>query len=83
MRVMAKFIALCVVALVAFAISLNAGAAELRTETFDRDPGWDGSNNRTDAFPKRIIEQDFGYAADVRSDSVERGHEDGFPFSWE
>lgn len=38
-------------------------AAEVRTETFDRDPNWDGLNNRSTAFEPRSIVQDFGYEA--------------------
>ncbi len=43
-----------------------AKAGSLHTETFDRDPRWDGLNNRSEAFEKRVIVQDFGYAPDVR-----------------
>ncbi|MBI3722065.1 MAG: hypothetical protein HY248_05880 [Fimbriimonas ginsengisoli] len=34
----------------------------LKTETFDRDPGWEGHNNRIT--PKRVfmVKQDFGYS---------------------
>lgn len=37
-------------------------AAEERTERFDRDPGWEGRNNRAAAPPPRTIRQDFGYS---------------------
>jgi hypothetical protein len=35
----------------------------LKTEHFDRDPGWEGHNNRI--VPKRVlpVKQDFGYSA--------------------
>src|SRR5437899_1836867 len=36
-------------------------AAE-RTEHFDRDPAWDGHNNRTTSPEPRMIKQDFGYS---------------------
>ena len=41
----------------------KAAHAELKTESFDRDPGWIGSNNRI--VPDRMakVEQDFGYDA--------------------
>jgi hypothetical protein len=40
-----------------------AGAAEKeRTERFDKDPGWDGQNNRATTPEKRTIRQDFGYS---------------------
>ena len=35
----------------------------MKTETFDRDPGWDGRNNRPADPPRtRAIRQDFGYS---------------------
>lgn len=37
--------------------------AEERTETFDVDPGWEGVNNRSTAFEKKKIEQNFGYSS--------------------
>jgi hypothetical protein len=37
-------------------------AALLRTETFDRDPGWDGHNNRSNVPLPRMVRQDFGYS---------------------
>jgi hypothetical protein len=50
------------------ALTLLVGAAfadpTLRTESFDRDPAWDGLNNRSKAFEPRQIEQDFGYSPD-------------------
>ncbi len=36
--------------------------AELRTERFDRDPGWDGRNNRSATPEPRRVRQDFGYS---------------------
>lgn len=40
----------------------TAAVAEERTERFDRDPGWDASNNRSNAFAPRMITQDFGHS---------------------
>jgi hypothetical protein len=37
-------------------------AAEERTEHFDRDPGWDGHNNRASTPAPRTVRQDFGYS---------------------
>ena len=37
-------------------------AAEERTERFDKDPGWDGQNNRATTPEKRTVRQDFGYS---------------------
>lgn len=42
-------------------------AVEERTQTFDKDPGWDGQNNRSTAFPIRTIRQDFGYSPTARA----------------
>lgn len=38
-------------------------AAAFRTETFDRDPGWEGRNNRTVPAGVEMVTQDFGYSA--------------------
>lgn len=54
---------------VAMAVWLPAAAEDakvvLRTEHFDRDPGWEGHNNRLKPDPKDIVTvvQDFGYSA--------------------
>lgn len=45
----------------AAAVSLAAHAQNLRTENFDREPGWEGINNRSTGFPLRPVTQDFGY----------------------
>ena len=44
-------------------LAANVAHAQLKTESFDRDPGWIGSNNRI--VPDRMakVEQDFGYDA--------------------
>ena len=42
-------------------IVLPCTAAE-RTQRFDKDPGWDGVNNRSTAPEKRTVRQDFGYS---------------------
>ncbi len=39
-----------------------APQADLRTERFDRDPGWDGHNNRSATPEPRKVRQDFGYS---------------------
>lgn len=41
----------------------SASMAGERTERFDKDPGWDGHNNRSDHFKPRPVKQDFGYSA--------------------
>src|SRR5205085_10737229 len=40
----------------------NAICAAERVEHFDKDPQWDGHNNRANS-PPRSIRQDFGYSA--------------------
>ena len=35
----------------------------LKTEHFDRDPGWEGHNNRIVPEKVRLVKQDFGYSA--------------------
>src|SRR5207248_6986619 len=37
-------------------------AAGERTERFDKDPGWEGRNNRAATPEKRTVRQDFGYS---------------------
>lgn len=43
-------------------IASAAAAPGDRAESFDRDPGWEGRNNRSTAFPVRQATQDFGYS---------------------
>ena len=45
-----------------FASLAGPSAAEDRVERFDRDPNWDGHNNRAAAPEPRAIRQDFGYS---------------------
>ena len=45
----------------AFWLTVPAAAAE-RTERFDKDPGWDGHNNRSTTPEPRTVRQDFGYS---------------------
>ena len=66
----------CVVWLVVTAPEF-AGAAE-RTETFDRDPGWDGHNNRSATPEPRRIRQDFGYSATRHAGGASPGEIGGF-----
>src|SRR5262245_57308089 len=49
-------LALCLVVLAAFSLP-----AEERTQRFDRDPGWDGQNNRVTKIKPVEVKQDFGY----------------------
>ena len=52
------------ISLMAFLCSCSlAGAQALKVEMFDRDPGWDGHNNRIVPTKPLIVIQDFGYSA--------------------
>lgn len=47
-----------------FSLGAASGAAPelLKTESFDRDPGWDGHNNRSQVPGPRAVRQDFGWS---------------------
>jgi hypothetical protein len=47
--------------ILALLLARSAPAAE-RSESFDREPAWVGSNNRPDPSTARTIRQDFGYS---------------------
>jgi WD40 repeat protein len=51
----------CCTALFAVVAAASIAAGE-RTERFDRDPGWDGQNNRAVTPEPRSVVQDFGYS---------------------
>src|SRR5262245_55570528 len=53
----------------------SASAQFERTERFDRDPGWEGRNNRSAA--PRNIKQDFGWS-DTAHAGGQRGEIGGF-----
>jgi hypothetical protein len=67
------------VLLAALAAGAGGGGAEdqpkqaLKSEAFDKDPGWEGHNNRL--LPKVIptVTQDFGYSGDTNFASKEKG----------
>src|SRR6476646_8269812 len=65
-RELRRTLRLCLFATMAIAAT-TAGMAEqpktaLKTESFDKDPGWEGHNNRI--VPKNVptVTQDFGYS---------------------
>jgi len=63
--VAAVFAGVCVLLLVSGGRSVPAvesGALLLKTEHFDRDPGWDWSNNRVEASDPPTVTQDFGWS---------------------
>jgi WD40 repeat protein len=49
-----------------------------RTERFDRDPSWDGHNNRAEKPEPRTIKQDFGYSATSHAGGATPGEAGGF-----
>lgn len=54
-------------ALLAVGIALSAAESPLKSgfksESFDRDPGWEGHNNRIVPKDAQMVRQDFGYSA--------------------
>lgn len=51
-----------VLGIVMTAVLVLKASAEERTERFDRDPGWEGVNNRVEKLKPRRIRQDFGWS---------------------
>src|SRR5690242_12642273 len=49
--------------LLAFCTIVAGAPAEERRQSFDKDPGWEGVNNRAPDPKPRTIKQDFGYSA--------------------
>ncbi len=50
------------IALAIFVCDCLSCRGKERTEHFDKDPGWDGQNNRASKPAKRTVKQDFGYS---------------------
>jgi hypothetical protein len=42
-------------------LPVNQGKSALKTESFDREPGWEGHNNRVVPEKRPTVTQDFGY----------------------
>src|SRR5438093_13691001 len=58
--------------------STHGQALLLKTETFDVDPGWDGTNNRaTDPGPRQIV-QNFGFSGSSTNAGGAAGEIGGF-----
>ena len=47
---------------IVFLVSSLPAPAEERRQSFDRDPGWEGVNNRAAAREPRVVRQDFGHS---------------------
>src|SRR4029079_12886462 len=56
-------------------INLVEATTHERTERFDRDPGWDASNNHS--IERRTVRQDFGYSPTAHAGG-KRGELGGF-----
>ena len=70
-------------AVVVVSVAAKAGAdppgADLRTSSFDSDPGWDGHNNRIGATRDPVkVRQAFGYSATNRAGGAAAGEVGGF-----
>jgi WD40 repeat protein len=63
--------------IVAIGFSRCILAAE-RSETFDKDPGWDEHNNRSKSPEPQKIRQDFGYSATSHAGGAVSGEMGGF-----
>jgi hypothetical protein len=68
-----------ILALLAILWSMGAFTfAEERQESFDKQPGWEGHNNRSTAFAKRTIKQDFGFSPTHHARGKATGELGGF-----
>src|SRR6187431_358139 len=54
---------LCLIALSFLGSASGVEPSALKREHFDRDPGWEGNNNRTEIKSPPVVKQDFGYSA--------------------
>src|SRR6266404_8520792 len=64
--------------LLIFLSGLSTSLAAERTENFDKDPGWDGHNNRATRPEPRNIRQDFGYSTTSHAGGAAPGEIGGF-----
>src|SRR6476660_711724 len=55
-------VGIVVLAAVMCAVVAPSPAAALKSESFDRDPGWEGFKNRMKPEKPVIVKQDFGYS---------------------
>ena len=51
----------CLLVVACAAVAPVCGAAEMRTQSFDSDPGWEGQNNRVVPKNRPTVRQDFGW----------------------
>lgn len=57
-----KHIFLCVALLGSESLLTGAEAPKLKTESFERDPGWEGHNNHIVPKKALVVKQDFGFS---------------------
>jgi len=57
-----RLLVLLAVGTLGMAFAARAGAEAVKTEHFDRDPGWEGAGNRTMPNEPPVLTQDFGYS---------------------
>src|SRR6185436_17214022 len=70
--------ALCFVSGARPGSAAQAAPATMKTETFDRDPGWDGHNNRSKTPGTRPVKQEFGYSKTGHAPGGRTGEIGGF-----
>lgn len=72
-RLFQLFLALCILAPGTIGRAAEAQSRTvLKTESFDRDPGWDNSVNRVEASDPPTVKQDFGWSAGRIGGTVRR-----------
>jgi hypothetical protein len=54
--------ALSISGLIALVCIAGSAAGKERVQRFDKDPGWEGRNNRSPTPAKRVIQQNFGFS---------------------
>lgn len=78
-RVLFAPAALLVLAAIAAADGPSTAPTNVKTESFDRDPGWEGINNRSARTREPIkLRQDFGYSPRTNNAGGARGEIGGF-----
>src|ERR1044071_5540013 len=58
-----RAVAVLLALFIATSARLAAADAPLKSESFDRDPGWEGHNNHVVPEKPQPVKQDFGYSA--------------------
>ena len=69
---------LALIVAIASLATYSGSLAEERSASFDRDPHWDGRNNRSQAFDVRPVVQDFGFSQTNHARGAAAGELGGF-----